>query len=361
MDDLSFGNVWGDDSSPQPPPSTLLPKPSEQPVVPVSDDFNDFTEFGQPSGSTSSAPHGSGAAQDDDDFGDFGDFGDAPIQTGDLGAFDDDGFGTAAGFASTSFALPPQNKTWQPLRLQPLPSPGELSKEVDELLEPIWADVASAQVLTQEGIRQVEGPAQVLVTPESRQLYHLLLETPLPPTRPPNWTRSRIRRQHLIALGIPINLDEVLPHANGKPLPALHITTRPSSAPPTPRPAPATVATGSVTRSSTPKLSQNNVAGRKGSTGLGSLPVLDQAKVDEMLALDPETLPLMPLPMLNGYLDTLRGLTATTSSILTHLLQTRESLQQDSESYNRAIADLISKQTQKLKAGSGRTKRGSMM
>src|SRR5688572_22068813 len=68
----------------------------------------------------------------------------------------------------------------------------------------------------------------------SREMYRSLLQTP-PLTRPPNWTRSRIRRQHLISLGIPVNLDEVLPKTAGKPLPTLEIHTRPMSAPPGPR------------------------------------------------------------------------------------------------------------------------------
>lgn len=66
----------------------------------------------------------------------------------------------------------------------------------------------------------------------SREMYKMLLQTP-PQTKPPNWIRSRIRRQHLITLGIPVNLDEVLPRATSKPLPMLEIHTRPMSAPPT--------------------------------------------------------------------------------------------------------------------------------
>ena len=65
----------------------------------------------------------------------------------------------------------------------------------------------------------------------SREMYKMLLKTP-PPTKPSNWIRSRIRRQHLIALGIPVNLDEVLPRVTSTPLPMLEIHTRPMSAPP---------------------------------------------------------------------------------------------------------------------------------
>ena len=31
----------------------------------------------------------------------------------------------------------------------------------------------------------------------------------LPPLRPLDWKRSKIRREHLIALGVPVNLDDV--------------------------------------------------------------------------------------------------------------------------------------------------------
>lgn len=31
----------------------------------------------------------------------------------------------------------------------------------------------------------------------------------LPPLRPLDWRRSKVRREHLIALGVPVNLDDV--------------------------------------------------------------------------------------------------------------------------------------------------------
>lgn len=60
----------------------------------------------------------------------------------------------------------------------------------------------------------------------------------------------------------------------------------------------------------------------------------------------------------------MRTLTVNTSTLLTHLLQQREALQQDSETYNGLIAGLVG-EAQKMKSGSkGRTgtvKRGSLM
>jgi Domain of unknown function (DUF5102) len=110
--------------------------------------------------------------------------------------------------------------------------------------------------------------------------------------KPPNWTRSRIRRQHLIALGLPVNLDEVLPRANGKPLPTLQINTRPMSAPPAPRNA---LSHNNISRSS----KANSRAGTPISqqptppSHFGPKPELDFAKIDKLLEVDPGPLMCM--------------------------------------------------------------------
>lgn len=72
-----------------------------------------------------------------------------------------------------------------------------------------------------------------------------------------------------------------------------------------------------------------------------------------------DTLPLAPLATLERHLVELRTQTANTSALLTYLLQTREALQQDSETYNGLIAELIG-EAQKMKTGKNRpVKRGS--
>ena len=63
-----------------------------------------------------------------------------------------------------------------------------------------------------------------------------------------------------------------------------------------------------------------------------------------------ETLNLLPLATLEQRLNDLRTQTSLASALLTHLLQTRESLQQDSETYNRLIAELVG-DAQRLKSG----------
>lgn len=51
-----------------------------------------------------------------------------------------------------------------------------------------------------------------------------------PPMQPPNWTRSRIRRLFLVSLGVPVDLDEILPPSKQKRLVLPNINL-PSSSP----------------------------------------------------------------------------------------------------------------------------------
>ena len=211
-----------------------------------------------------------------------------------------------------------------------------------------------------------------------------------PPTQPVNWTRSRIRRRHLIELGIPINLDEVLPQPTAlKNLPTLHISSRPMSAPPGPRlEKHLNGVSGNRTtqsRTQTPRASpvrneRGAIPSATSSLKIGPKPVLDKEKIDRVLSIDPGTLrnlwklisindsfstpdslPLLSISTLMAHLETLQALTISTSEFLSYLLQQQDALQQDSEAYNRLIGGLVG-EAQKMKSGvKGRSssKRGS--
>jgi hypothetical protein len=127
---------------------------------------------------------------------------------------------------------------------------------------------------------QLDLPSKIDIV--SREMYKMLLKTP-PPTKPPNWTRSRIRRQHLITLGIPVNLDEVLPRATSKPLPMLEIHTRPMSAPPSAQ-------NSSFLNGAGPNVNHHSRAGSQKpgsqSTHLGPKPEVDMTRINKLLQLN---------------------------------------------------------------------------
>jgi hypothetical protein len=66
-----------------------------------------------------------------------------------------------------------------------------------------------------------------------------------------------------------------------------------------------------------------------------------------------EELSLLPLAALENHLTALRTQTVGTSNLLSFLLQKRETLQQDSETYNGLIAELVG-EAQKIKTGKGK-------
>ncbi|KAF9478152.1 hypothetical protein BDN70DRAFT_880306 [Pholiota conissans] len=341
-DDITFGaSVWGAGDPIESTSNFKVPPPVSQPSK--FDDhsaYDDFDAFGTPEEATK------GDLKDDD----FGDFGEAE-------AGSSMSFGETELFNEETRIPGPSSQNWRPLLLDPFPSRSSLESELDETLAPIWQRENIANITTDEPIREAEGIAQILVTSGSREMYKMLLQTP-PPTKPPNWTRSRIRRQHLIALGIPVNLDEVLPRANVKPLPTLEIHTRPMSAPPGGRNQNlnGNNAGGSNTRQNsrtgTPQPGQQGVYGH-----LGPKPELDTNKINKLLQLSHESLTMQPLASLERYLAEIKMQTANTSNLLTHLLQARDALQQDSETYNGLIAEMVG-EAQKLK--SGKTRMGSI-
>ncbi|KAG5956466.1 hypothetical protein E4U58_006578 [Claviceps cyperi] len=63
----------------------------------------------------------------------------------------------------------------------------------------------------------------LFLTPRSASLWSQLVAPP--PLAPPDWIRSRTRRLFLVSLGVPVDLDEILPASKQKKLilPSLHL------------------------------------------------------------------------------------------------------------------------------------------
>lgn len=78
-----------------------------------------------------------------------------------------------------------------------------------------------------------EDARSIFLTERSKSLWTQLVAPP--PLQPPDWVRSRIRRLFLVSLGVPVDLDEILPASKQKKLilPSIHIpgekSPRPSS------------------------------------------------------------------------------------------------------------------------------------
>lgn len=164
--------------------------------------------------------------------------------------------------------------------------------------------------------------------------------------RPVDWKRSRTRREHLIALGVPVNLDEVrrcsprlvriwfehdaqLAAPDARLLPPL-VTSVPRRASPSSAP---TQSTGATSRPA----SRQSVTVARPMARTPPPPPIDRAKAKELLALSEEQLSLLPLARLEAVKKEMQGLASGASQGLTRALEKREALATAGEVYDAKI------------------------
>lgn len=113
-----------------------------------------------------------------------------------------------------------------------------------------------------------------------------------------------MRRDHLIAMGVPVNLDEVESHRLST-LPPLKITTDLATNPP-------------------PRASEDK-------HGLGPKPVVNFGRAEELCALEDDKLKLCSLAKLETVQRDLVRATNEASALLAYLAQLKDARQQDHE------------------------------
>lgn len=87
----------------------------------------------------------------------------------------------------------------------------DLESALEPYLNQLYPDAASANTL-----QAPSPPSQTFLSDRSLSLYQQLIAPP--PLAPPNWLRSRIRRLFFVSLGVPVDLDEILPASKQKKL-----------------------------------------------------------------------------------------------------------------------------------------------
>ncbi|KAL8961555.1 MAG: hypothetical protein Q9193_001904 [Seirophora villosa] len=218
-----------------PPPETPVPKTvvtrvDEQPShgeVPGTEAFRMRTEDASPDvvetkGDPFATDNGLGgcpaqpnSAASDTGFGDDFDEFEAGAEAEDFGDFDD-------GFAQPSTDRePPQPEPSQVLKTSYPCLSFDALASLDSLLEASTRQFDALFPGTKPSSHQVSGeatgsPRSLFLTPRSHSLFTQLIAPP--PLSPPNWLRSRTRRLFLVSLGVPIDLDEILPKSTQKKL-----------------------------------------------------------------------------------------------------------------------------------------------
>lgn len=270
---------------------------------------------------------------DDDDFGDFGEF-EEEAQT--------DQFGSPAQpeepLEQESRSIPQQSSgsNWQPLTITPNSTSSSIANDVRQLLSAPLSDGrmypfhdGAASQLSQDQIRQVDGPSQILVREESRAAWSALSKQP--ELKPVDWMRSKTRRQYLIAVGVPINLDELnTTNTNGsKTLPPLALKLDRG-------------ARGSEADSGPVNQNEGKPGSAKSTRERDNKPPeFDTQRAKSIVAMTEDQLTLLGLPALRELQRETEVLTRQASTVLTHYLSQRESHSTDAEMYNGLIKDLV--------------------
>lgn len=185
----------------------------------------------------------------------------------------------------------------------------------------------------------------IFPTDRSRSLWTQLI-TP-PPLQPPNWTKSRIRRLFLVSLGVPVDLDEILPPSKQKKLvlPDINLDAGP-------RKSESDKTVGSIARlkhgatndsnasiDSTKSASQSRRRG--GRKGPPPPPGLDLAAVRRICATTSEKLDGCDDLELKAHVARLEEFTSRSSEVLEYWLKRRDLARGEKEAFEGVIENLV--------------------
>ncbi|KAM3463932.1 hypothetical protein BB8028_0002g16070 [Beauveria bassiana] len=151
-----------------------------------------------------------GADNFGDDFDDFEEGGEADD---DFDDFDDNDFAQPEPAAQPLTPVTPQHKS-PPFAIPDFDrlDPDEVLEATEDILNTLYPpellEVPAPQALPKD--------ASVFINPRSASLWSQLVAPP--PLAPPDWIRSRTRRLFLVSLGVPVDLDEILPASKQKKL-----------------------------------------------------------------------------------------------------------------------------------------------
>jgi hypothetical protein len=182
----------------------------------------------------------------------------------------------------------------------------------------------------------------VFLTDRSLSLWSQLVAPP--PLQPPNWTRSRIRRLFLVSLGVPVDLDEILPASKQKKL-ILPYTPSESTTSKEPR-------KGSVARlkDSDANASNASLASSSGAPGSSKNrkrkgppppPEFDAVAVRQLCETTDAALENMNDKELKAHVARLEELTQTGQQILQYWLRRKEAAVGDKEAFEGVIENLV--------------------
>ena len=162
--------------------------------------------------------------------------------------------------------------------------------------------------------------------------------------QPPDWTRSRIRRLFLVSLGVPVDLDEILPPSKQKrlilPSIGLEGTPRPSTAIDRLKDAHANDSTTSLdSKTGAPKPSKSSK--RHTMKGPPPPPDFDLNAAGLLCSTTDEALRGYEDDELKAHLETLESLNGEASKVLEYWLMRKDEAVKEKEALEGVIENLV--------------------
>ncbi|KAL1858670.1 hypothetical protein Plec18167_003454 [Paecilomyces lecythidis] len=279
--------------------------------------MNDFDEFEEGE-----------QAEADDDFGDFDDGFQEPI--------------VEAGEESPAVLtpqLPPASPFVPPLLdFDSLNSLSDLTAATDSHLDTLFPNTKSITNLPP--IEPIHDSSAIFTSERSLSLWSQLVAPP--PLQPPNWVKSRIRRLFLVSLGVPVDLDEILPASKQKKLvlPSIELDgSKTADASQTSQLKKDGQADGSSTSANASDTAKQRSIRRRGPP---PPPELDLSAVHRLCATTDAALDGFTDAELKTHVRELEDATNRASQVLEYWLKLRDGLVSEKEAFEGVIENLVS-------------------
>lgn len=216
----------------------------------------------------------------------------------------------------------------------------DLLSATDPYLNDIFPDAIQDPSLP---LAEISDKHSIFLTERSLSLWSQLVAPP--PLQPPNWVRSRIRRLFLVSLGVPVDLDEILPASKQKKL--ILPSTHPHHDSRSPRPSSDARPNGSVARlkhengSSASVDSTSSTRGSRRRRGPLPAPELDMGATRLLCTVTDAALCSFTESELQSHIQKLQELTNRASEVLEYWLKRKDGALGDKEAFEGVIENLV--------------------
>lgn len=221
----------------------------------------------------------------------------------------------------------------------------DVFKSTSELLESLQGTLdnllpASQNLNTLPPVEPIPDSAAIFSTERSLSLWSQLVAPP--PLQPQNWVKSRIRRLFLVSLGVPVDLDEILPASKQKKLVLPSMDFDPSGA--------TTPSHNQAHKEGETPQNENMTASGQGhptrqkTTRRGAVPPpeLDLPGVRRLCSTTEAALSGLTDDELKKHVQELERVTLRASTVLEYWLKRRDGLVGEKEAFEGVIENLVS-------------------